>query len=574
MRLRLILVITLLFAGAAAAEDYDLSQDECAEPGAGCLPEMTDEELDAAENSDEAPEPVEWATGDVACPAGASNIDGRCEAINLEVDLDGGCTTGGGIGIAMVIVVLFLARKRRLLPIVVAACALDDGATWDDIDETGDPDKLDVFSAELGDGDGVQFLLAKQPLVANAQEPVAQFALAQTKGGVPILREAAACGDRLSTTDGELLGWARAESGDGTAELVELAAPDGCFVYETDPEAIAELVGEGYAITQTLAHVWPPGLADAPVAEVTDDVVDELAAPKPCKVGPRSPVILLYASPGKVETLRFLKDCPGEVVVGEKRDGGPVGAMKSPEAKAAGGRTAFVVDRNGAMLRELLNRPNGTERTAAFLRKKLALGYDYIVIDEITAHPEFRDGAGTNRRLRVLMQRLPRNKVIPYISIDLTQQPNGATDMRERRLLLRTMKRRARALALEVYLKTPQVMAGAAPFHFRRAADRLARAVKGLKYGAGINRKAITVIGTSVWGGTEKLVQYRYLNQTKSDLTSIKKQVNAIRHGSKRLRSQRGVGYYFVFRGDMMPSSGAYTYDALIRRLRTQALRF
>jgi hypothetical protein len=147
--------------------------------------------------------------------------------------------------------------------------------------------------------------------------------------------------------------------------------------------------------------------------------------------------------------------------------------------------------------------------------------------------------------------------------------------MHARRLLLRAFNRRARAIALEVYLKTPSVMAGAAPYQFRRAADRLALAVKGLKYGAGINRRAITVIGTSIHGGSANLSQYAYLNQPSNDLTSIKKQVNAIRHGSRRLRSQRGVGYYFVFRGDMAPLSGApYSYDALIRRMRLQALRF
>ena len=234
-----------------------------------------------------------------------------------------------------------------------------------------------------------------------------------------------------------------------------------------------------------------------------------------------------------------------------------------------------MIDRNGEKLRNLLLRPNGTERTAAYIRNKLKHGYDYIVIDEITAHPEFRDGAGTNRRLRALLQRLPRNKIIPYISIDLTQQPAGFSAMRDRRLLLRAFKRRARALALEVYLKTPSAIAGAAPATFRRAADRLALAVKGLKFGGGINRKAITVIGTSIGGGTAKLVQYQYLNQPSNDLRSITKQVNAIRHGSRRLRSQKGVGYYFVFRGDMQPRSGApYSCDALIKRLRLQARRF
>jgi len=33
------------------------------------------------------------------------------------------------------------------------------------------------------------------------------------------------------------------------------------------------------------------------------------------------------------------------------------------------------------------------------------------------------------------------------------------------------------------------------------------------------------------------------------------------------------VGWYFVNKSDMAPS-GSYSYDALMRRLRTQALRF
>jgi len=51
-----------------------------------------------------------------------------------------------------------------------------------------------------------------------------------------------------------------------------------------------------------------------------------------------------------------------------------------------------VLDRNGDKLRALLNRNNGIERTAAYLRHKLAIGYDYIVIDEITSAPDWADG--------------------------------------------------------------------------------------------------------------------------------------------------------------------------------------
>ena len=558
--------------------EIDWSKDECAEPDAGCLPALTDAQVEAAELADAPLEPVEWtaSASEVRCPDGATNTDGTCTPESLEVS--GGCDASGATGMLVVLAILVLARRRRLLPIVLIACSLD-GASWDDaVDDgpIGDSEAYrDVLAAELGDGDGVQYLLAHQALRDGAHEPAAEFSLAAAKSGVPILRSSDTCGDRLSTTHGdELLGWARSESGDGTAALVELQAPDGCLLYDTDPEAIAARIAEGYVVAQTIAYVWPPGLSDTSLPELTEDV-DELQAPAPCALGKRPPVVLLYASPGKVETLRFLKGCPGEVIVGEKKELGPVGSMKSPEAHAAGGRTAFVIDRNGEKLRKLLLRPNGTERTAAYIRKKLKSGYDYVVIDEITAHPEFADGAGANRRLRALLQRIPKNKIIPYISIDLTQYTNGFSSMRARRLLLRAFNRRARAIALEVYLHTPQVSAGAAPFHFRRAADRLALAVKGLKYGAGINRRAISVIATSIHAGTSGLTQYRYLDKPSQDLASIKRQVNAIRHGSRRLRSQQGVGYYFVNKSDMAPRSGApYSYDALIRRLRLQALRF
>jgi hypothetical protein len=143
--------------------------------------------------------------------------------------------------------------------------------------------------------------------------------------------------------------------------------------------------------------------------------------------------------------------------------------------------------------------------------------------------------------------------------------------MRARRLLLRAFKRRARALALEIYLHTGEVRAGAAPLHFRRAADRLALAVRGLQGGGGINQRAISVIGTSMHSA---FAQYRYLDQPSYDLRSLSRQVNAIRHGSRRTRQQNGVGWYFVNKSDMEPRPGTYSYDALIRRMRLLGLRF
>ena len=248
--------------------------------------------------------------------------------------------------------------------------------------------------------------------------------------------------------------------------------------------------------------------------------------------------------------------------------------MTASEAKAAGGRTAFVIDRNGDMLRSLLMRPNGVERTAELIRQKLLAGYDYIVIDEITAAPDFRDGATLNMRLRQLLLRVDPNKIIPYLSIDLMQYPNGFNDLKARRLLLRAFMNRARMIALEVYLHTPQVKAGYAPYNFRRAADRLALAVKGLSGTGEINRRAISTIATSVHGGSANLAQYSYLDMPSYDLTSLQRQVNAIRLGSKRTRQQNGVGWYFVNKSDMAPRPGAYSYDKLIRAMRLQGLRF
>ncbi|MEO8551751.1 MAG: hypothetical protein ABI678_17360, partial [Kofleriaceae bacterium] len=389
---------------------------------------------------------------------------------------------------------------------------------------------------------------------------------------VAIARAPGGCGDDLIAGGGagsELLGYARAAAGAGTAELVELADAAGCHVYETDRDAIDGYVAQGYAISNSLGYVWPPGMQDAPVVE-PDAPVEPVPPPICPGVNKTSPVVLLYASPGSVETLRFLIGCPGEVIVGEKREDGPVGSMKTAAAHGQGGRTAFVLDRNGDKLRDLLNRSNGVERTAAYLRHKLAIGYDYIVIDEITSAHDFADGQALNRKIRQLLLRLPTRTMLPYISIDLTQQAIGAAAMPNRRLLLRAFKKRARALALEVYLHTAQAMAGQAPAAFRRATDRVALAVHGLHDAGGISAREIITIGTSM---RSSFPQYRYLDQPGHDLEAITKQVNAIRHGSKRLRAQRGVGYYFVNKSDMAPPS-AYSYDALIKRMRTQAQRF
>jgi uncharacterized protein (TIGR03382 family) len=593
MLARLVLAGSLLATGTARADDevYDPTTDECADPAAGCAaetPDLDDAALESTELSAPAIEdPVDWtvAADTVACPDGSMRTeDGRCTpdaGIAPVAAVDGGCAAAGTTGgIALVVAfagLVVLARRRRALLVmaIAAACTAEGGGDWDSaIDDGLAPDRSDVFAAAIGDGDQAVFVLANQALAAGAQTPTAQFALDRSRGAMPILRAPSACGDRLVNQDGaELLGWARAEAGDGTAELVELVAPDGCaHVYETHPESIETLVADGYTVAGSLGSVWPPGGGDVDVDTLPEAADDEpFAALAPaCRATKTSPIVLLYASPGADETLRFLTGCPGEVIVGEKGENGPRGSMRTAAAHALGGRSAFVTDNHGIKLRDLLLRSNGVERTAAYFKHKLALGYDYIVIDEITTASDWRDGSTANRRLREVLLRLPPRTVIPYISIDLVQYPSGFASMRSMRYLLRAFKRHGRALAMEVYLHTASVMAGSAPAAFRKAADRLALAVKGMKYGGGINLRAVTTIGTSMHCPYS---QYRYLDQPAHDLASITRQVNALRHGSARVRQQKGVAYYFVNKSDMAPPS-AYSYDALIKRMRTQALRF
>lgn len=550
--------------------DVDWTLDECAAPDAGCQPavDLDEPALEGAEvASPEQLDPVAWpsAAAVVACPDGASNQAGACVPDPATAStVTGGCAAGApGVLVAIAVMLFVLRRRRAVLALTIAACMVGD-ATWDDAVDagpTGDTSHLDVFVA------GTQYLLENQALAADSQ-PVAQFALARATGGVAISRVAGSCGDRLVAGPGaELLGWARTDAGDGTAPLVELAAPDGCtFVYETDPDAVASLVGKGYTIAGTLGHVWPPGLGEVPAVDAPDDVT-ALATPAPCKIDGRSAVQLLYASTGLDD--RFLIGCPGEVIIGEKSETGPTGVMTTAAAHAAGGRTGFILDRNGDKLRALLARPNGVERTAAYLRHKLAIGYDYIVIDEVTGAADYADGQWLNRRLRQLMLRVPPRKVIPYISIDLTQELDPIY-MNDRAQLLRSFKLRSRVLALEVYLHTGQVMAGEAPSVFRRAVDRVAASVHGLAGANGISAREIITIGLS---HHTRFAQYNYLDQPSQDLAAISREANAIRHGSSRLRAEHGIGWYFVGESDLTPSQG-YSYGALIQRMRTQGLRF
>jgi hypothetical protein len=94
--------------------------------------------------------------------------------------------------------------------------------------------------------------------------------------------------------------------------------------------------------------------------------------------------------------------------------------------------------------------------------------------------------------------------------------------------------------------------------------------VHGLAGTAGINRAAITTIATSMHS---TYPQYRYLDEPSHDLGAVRREVNALRHGSRRTRSQHGIGWYFVGKSDMAPA-GSYSYAHLINVLRSEALRF
>jgi hypothetical protein len=568
---------------------WDWSVDECADASAGCLADSTVPDETMLETAEAPvlvqPDPTDWVTAlaQVACPEGSTSQSGTCVPDAAAVassasEVTGGCAsnTPGLLVAAAALAAIIVARRRRMLgAVVIAACALGD-ASWDqavDAGPTGDASSLDVYAAQLTDAGATQYLLANQTLEGSASEPTAQFSLTSDRSpGTPVLRVAGACGDRLvtaPTTGAELLGWAQARGGNGTAQLVELAAPDHCtYVYDTDPDEIAALEANGYEVSQTIAYVWPPGMSVLPPGDPT---FTPFATPAACKLGKRPAVELFYASPGDAYADQFLLGCPGEVIMGDKNENGPLNAMRTADAHAAGGRTGFILDRSGDKLRALLARPNGFERTIAYLKHKLALGYDYIILDEVTHAGDYADGEALNRAVRGILLRLPSRTFLPYISIDLTQEAYGNVYMYDRRTLLRAFKHEARMMALEVYLQTPQAMAGEAPSIFGTAANRLQDSVAGLSDAGGMNLRAFTTLGMS---HQSIYPQYRYLDDALHDLQSISKQVNAIRSASRRTRQQNGIGWYFVDESDLTPLPHTYTYASLIDRMRAEALRF
>jgi uncharacterized protein (TIGR03382 family) len=348
-------------------------------------------------------------------------------------------------------------------------------------------------------------------------------------------------------------GAADASSTDGARPAPDVSVPD-VFVADATRTAVD---------ADAMRPVADASVADA--APMPPDAAPDAGAdagPPACHLAPDAPLVLLYASVGGDDNLRFLHDdCSAEVVVGEKRVAGPRSAMKRPEARARGGRSAFVSDLNGQRIRDALRRDDGVARTAAELRQILDAGYDYIVIDEITAASDWDDDSLVSRRFRSLLEQLPPRTVIAYISLDLTMAADGADLMNARRQLLYALMQRGRALALEVYLHTGAVRSGQAPDALRRAATRLRNAVLDLPGGGHIDEHAISVLGVSI----HQPSPYDYLDDPAHDLAAVRTEARTVRTFGALLPAQRGLGYYFVDHSDLVPAAGApYDFDDLI----------
>ena len=575
-----------------ASCQIDPSIDECAAPGAGCLPEreLSDDELERAELA----LPVgELAAADVgaATAAATASTGGVVTRPDDGSGAHGGCSLAATdtlpSAVALLAILFVVSRRRRALPLLILAtllgCVGGGDAGWDDALADGPPASatgqfLDVLAADRIDGHGSAFVLDGEDPAAPSAEPAAAFSLSRhALDGARAIRRAAdaACGDRLvasdAAADGELLGYAAAAPAAGTAALTELVAPDGCgALYETDAEAIALFVADGWSPGAVVGYVWPPGWGDAdPVDDSAGiDVASETLTP--CALGKHPALFLLYTGIDRASDATLLRGCPGEVVLGEKHMDHPRGAFAGAAAHAAGGRSALVFGGNGSQFRDLLLRSNGVERTAAFIRQRLAAGYDYVVVDEVTTDASWRDGSTVNRRFRQLLTRIPPRTLIPYISLDLTMYPGGGQALRERRLLLRAFKLRGRALALEEYLHTDAVVGGAAPRTFRSAADRVAAAVHGMRGIAGISGHEITTIGLSMH---TRYPQYNYLDDTGHDRGAVSREAIAVRHSGSRTRAQHGLGFYFVGKSDITPAHG-YTLSELDATMHKAMLRF
>lgn len=561
-----------------------------------CLPlsahaSAEDDALESAELAaapqDEPHEPGDPAA--VICADGAQNSGGRCVETSaaLKPGAFGGLGTDldrkarGALQDAAPFLFFFCAcgalaaaRRRRHALVALAcaaACGADTPGGFDDSDAplSAANAYLNVSVADRLDGDGAALLLDHQEADARRfGEPAAQLSLSRHlfPGAIALRKIADGCGDRLTAGGGdELLGYASPVAAEGTAPLVQLESPGGCAVLATDGEAIAALEAEGYRRGAVLGHVWPPGYGDAAQPAPAEPTA---AAPAPCHFKRAPSLFLFYAGVGGPRNLSLLSGCPGEVVLGEKDGNGPSGAFKTAAAHAAGGRTAYVYSDFGHELLDILS-SKGAHAAAQSINAKLASGYDYVVIDEISQNPRWQDTALEGKRFRQMLLEVPARKVIAYISIDLTKYPDGLAGLRARRLLLRALRLRGKALALEVYLKTSEVFRGAAAPAFRTAAERVAAAVHGLRGAAGISGREITVIGLTAHS---KYPQYQYLDVPREDLASIHRQVTAVRQASLRTRAQHGLGFYFAGTYEIEPTS-TYTLDDLVARLHGEMLR-
>jgi hypothetical protein len=556
----------------------------------------------AAAPQDEPHQPGDPAA--VICPEGAVNRGGHCLEVSAQARPGGAGGFGGDLGrrargaadsaapalLFFLCAALVLAPRRRRLLVAVAcaaACGADTPQGFDDTEAplTAANQYLNVSVAERLEGAGAALLLDHQEAdPTRFAEPAAQLSLAlhAFPGAIALRKVAGLCGDRVTTGAGtELLGYAAPFADEGTAELVQLESPEGCAVTATDSETIAALQAQGYRRGPALGHVWPPGWgeatpaaagtasADAAADVAAPAVVDGAApAPQPCRFKHEPSLFLFYSGVGAARNLDLLAGCPGEVVLGDKDTAGPRGAFNTAAAHAAGGRTAYVYSGFGTELLDLLA-TKGARAAADSVRAKLSSGYDYVVVDEITANPRWADTALEGKRFRQMLLLVPPRSVIGYISLDLTKAPAGLAALRNRRWLLRALRLRGKALALEVYLKTSEVFRGAAAPAFRTAAERVAQAVQGMPGAAGISRREITVLGLTAHS---KYPQYQYLDVPREDLASIHRQVSAVLQASARTRAQQGLGFYFSGLAEIQPAS-QYTLDDLVARVHGELLR-
>ena len=308
--------------------------------------------------------------------------------------------------------------------------------------------------------------LASQLGRRRREQPIAQFSLharARRRCPCPGTHGRAAISLTTARRGREPARLGAPRAGDGTAALVELARARRLHVRLRDRAgAIDGLVQSGY---HDHAHARATCGRRASARRRRSRTTTEHRSRSTARAMPRHEARRRSSSSTRARARRHRcgssSVAPARSSSARSARSGPDGAMNDPRRARRGGRTAFVLDRNGDKLRELLLRSNGVERTAAYLRKKL---------QRLRLHRDRRDHGGLRlaRRhdaqppLRKLLLRLPSRTIIPYISIDLTQYPNGYATLRARALCSARSRSARACIALEVYLHTAAVRPGGA----------------------------------------------------------------------------------------------------------------